>query len=195
MRVFRDDNLQNDIARSKALQEDLRQNNRANQVLAEQTAKIRSLTDEYNQKKKDLNDEISKLRADNQTRLDEMRADNQKDLNRERADREKIQDQYNELLRSYENLDEKKNREFEARMNTMKDEIGSWEEKFDHVVEVHKKNNIISTFLVVAAVIAAVAIGFIGGEYVNSSRSVKQQTQAIPQSSTATTTTTPSTSK
>lgn len=194
MRVFRDDNLQNDIARSNALAEDLRQNNRADQVLAEQTAKIRSLTDEYNQKKKDLNDEISKLRADNQARLDEMRADNQKDLNRERADREKLQDQYNELLRSYENLDEKKNREFEARMNTMKDEIGAWEEKFDHVVEVHKKNNIISTFLVVAAVIAAVAIGFIGGEYVNSSRSVKQQTQAIQQSST-TTTTTPSTSK
>lgn len=195
MRVFRDDHLQDDIARSQALAEDLRQNNRADQVLAEQTAKIRSLTDEYNQKKRELNEEISKLRADNQARIDEMRVDNQRELNRERESKEHLQTQYDELLKSYETLDEKKNKEFELRMSEMKDEIGAWEEKFDHVVEVHKRNNIISVFLVIAAIIAALSIGFIGGEFVNSSRNVKQQTEAIQSSITSTPSTNTTSSK
>ena len=179
MRIFRTDKMEDDIVRTNVKAEELRQSEKADQVLIEQTAKIQALTDEYNQKRHELLDDIDKLRKDNQARIDNMRMDNEKDLAREREVKDELRSRYDALLENYKNLDDKKEQEFEGRITEMKDEICAWQEKFDHMVEVHKRNNLVSIFFVIAAIIAAVSIGFIGGEYVNSVRNVKQQTQAI----------------
>ena len=57
--MFRDELLQEDIARTRVLDEELRQNDRADQVLAEQTAKIRAMTDDFNAKKHSLHQELA----------------------------------------------------------------------------------------------------------------------------------------
>lgn len=181
MHQFQTDYLQEDIARTNALQEDLRQSEKADAVLAEQTAKIRALTDEYAAKRRELQDDIEQLRKDNKARLEAMQNDCNKDIARVEADKESLSQRYDKLLEKYNNLDEKKDKEYQARMNELKDELEAWSEKYDHIVDVHKSNNKIATFCVIAAVIAAVAIGFIGGEFTNSKRNVTQQIQQLQQ--------------
>ena len=181
MRDFQNDYLQEDITRISVLQEELRQSEKADAVLAEQTAKIRALSDEYAAKRRELQDDIEQLRKENKSRLEAMQQDCNKDIARANAENESLRQQYDKLLDKYNTLDEKKDKEYQARMNELKDELQAWSEKYDHVVDVHKSNNKIATFCVIAAVIAALAIGFIGGEFTNSKRNVKEQLQQIQQ--------------
>ena len=51
------------------------------------------------------------------------------------------------------------------------------------MAEVHKKSNLTSIFFVISAVIAALFIGFVGGEFVNISRQTKQEYQTIMEES------------
>ena len=60
-------------------------------------------------------------------------------------------------------------------MNEIRDEASSWEEKCNHVIEVHKRSNLLSVFIVIAVMIVSLAIGFIGGEYVNINRKSQQK--------------------
>lgn len=181
MRDFQNDYLQEDITRISVLQEELRQSEKADAVLAEQTAKIRALSNEYAAKRRELQDDIEQLRKENKARLEAMQQDCNKDVARANAENESLRQQYDKLLDKYNTLDEKKDKEYQARMNELKDELQAWSEKYDHVVDVHKSNNKIATFCVIAAVIAALAIGFIGGEFTNSKRNVKEQLQQIQQ--------------
>lgn len=181
MREFQNDYLQADIARTNALQEELRQSEKADAVLAEQTAKIRSLTDEYAAKRRELQDDIEQMRADNKARLESMKHDCEKDIEKAMNDKDAIREQYNQLLEKYKTLDEKKDEEYKSRMNELHDELEAWSEKYDHIVDVHKKSNLMATFFVIAAIIASIAIGYIGGEFMNSNRNVKQQIQTMQQ--------------
>lgn len=181
MHQFQMDYLQEDIARTNALQEELRQSEKADMVLAEQTAKIHALTDEYAAKRRELQDDIEQLRNENKAKLEAMRNDCNNDIARIEADKESLSQMYDKLLEKYNNLDEKKDKEYQARMGELRDELEAWSEKYDHIVDVHKNNNKIATFCVIAAVIAALAIGFIGGEFTNSKRDVNQQIQQIQQ--------------
>ena len=181
IREFQQDYLKEDITRIEVLQEELRQNEKADAVLAEQTARIQALTDEYAAKRDDLQSDIEHLRKENKARLEQMKKDCDKDIERVNADKESLRQQYNTLLDKYNNLDEKKDEEYKARMGELKDELEAWSEKYDHIVDVHKTNNRIATFFVIAAVIAAITIGFIAGEFANSKHNVNQQIQQIQQ--------------
>lgn len=174
MRAFVNDNREADIARTRTLAAELRQKDKADQVLAEQTAKIRSLTNEFTQKKRDLQSDIERMRAENQARLDETRADGEAAVARVRAEKEELQNRFDDLLLQYRTLDDKKSQEYESRLEEARSEVASWESRTQHLMDVHKKNNIVSTFLLIAALIAALAIGFIGGEYIRIGSSVKQ---------------------
>ena len=66
-------------------------------------------------------------------------------------------------------------------MNEYKDELEAWSAKYDDIVDLHKRNNRIATFLAIAAVIAAISFAFTGGEFANSKRNVNQQLQTIQQ--------------
>lgn len=179
MKAFRDDNRQADIAMSKAMAEDLRQSEKADQVLAEQTAKISALTAEYTQKKKELSDEITRLQKDNQARIAELKSEADERLARSEREKDELQKKFDDLLTKFQTLDEDKNKEYAGRLEEMRDEVHSWEVKCNHMMDVHKRSNLISGFLVVAAVIAALAIGFIGGEYMNVSNNVREEQSRI----------------
>ena len=175
MRSFREDNRQNDIARSKALSDELAQSEKADMVLAEQTAKIAALTEEYNQKKVDLRDEIERLRAENERQVADLNRSADDRVAKVEAEKAALELRVNDLLQQYSTLDERKNKEYEDRMLAAKNEVAAWEDKCNHMMEVHKRSNLVSGFLVIAGLIAALAIGFIGGEYINVNNNAKRQ--------------------
>lgn len=181
MREFQNDYLQHDIARTNALQEELRQSEKADAVLAEQTAKIRQLSDEYAAKRRELTAEIESLRQDNKARLEMMQKDCDRDVQKVLDDKAALHDQYDKLLEKYKSLDAEKDEQYKARMNELHSELEAWSDKYDHIVEVHQKSNRVAILCVIAAMIAAISIGFIGGAFANSKHNVKQQLQAIQQ--------------
>lgn len=179
MHRFIEDNRQADIARMNVLAEDLRQKERADQVLADQTAKIRTMVQDHNNKRKELMDEIEKLRADNQATIISLKQESSAELEKVRAEKSELEAKFNDLLDKYSNLDAMKDKEYEERMEELRDEVFSWEDKCDHLASVHKRNSLNSVFFVVSAVIAALFIGFVGGEFVSLSRQTKSEYRSI----------------
>lgn len=183
--VYLEDNRQADIARVKVLEDDLRQTDRADKILAEQTAKIHAMTEEYTAKRKDLQADVERIRKENDVRIAEMKRDNEDKLARVENEKAQLQQQIASLLDDYKELDAKKAQEYESRLSEMRSEIANWEDKCEHVISVHKRSNLMSVFFIVAAVIAALTIGFIGGEYTNTNRMVKQNQSLLMQQSDA----------
>lgn len=179
MRAFVNDNREADIARTRTLAAELRQKDKADTVLAEQTAKIRSLTNEFTQRKRDLQSEIDRIRQENEERIKSVRADGDASVARVESEKEELQGRFNDLLEQYRTLDDKKSKEYEERMEELKDEISSWETRCNHLMDVHKKNNLVSVFLLLAILIAAFTIGFIGGERIRIGSSMSQVQQSI----------------
>ena len=67
-------------------------------------------------------------------------------------------------------------------MRELENERASWEDKCDHLIQVHKRSNVLSGLLVAVVIIACLAIGFVGGQYMNSSRSLEDAQYRIMQS-------------
>lgn len=181
LRNFQNDYMKSEIARTEVLGEELRQTEKADKILAEQTQKMNAMQQEHANKRAELQREIEQIRQENENRLRNVKEDAQRDVNLAKRDAEDMHKKYDELFEKYKNLDAAKNDEYRARMAELKDEIEALNDRNDHLVEVHKKSNLIATFFVIASIIAAIAIGYIGGEYVNSSRYVKQQINAMQQ--------------
>lgn len=183
MRIFRDDLVQEDIARVRVLEEDLRQNDKADQVLAEQTTKIRNLTEDFTQKKQALHMEIDRMRADNQARIEELKQDADARVARVQEDKDAVQKQMNDLLDNYKHLEETTERKYKSQISELKDEIASSNERNQHLMTAHARDNKMSILLLAVAVIAALSIGFVAGEFMNSNRQVKMYQQQMYQQS------------
>ena len=179
MRAFVDANRQDDMARSAILAEELRQNERADKVLAEQTAKMQALSSEYQVKRQALMDDIETLKNENAQRIAAMKEDNAQNMERAAAEKQALEKKYDDLLTRYQNLDDTKEKEFEARFEEMRDLNDALEDRCDHLMEVHRRSNLISIFLIIAVAIATLAIGFIGGEYINTQHRTAMEQQQI----------------
>ena len=175
MKAFIEDNRQNDIARTRALQDELLQSEKADVVLAEQTSKIRALNEDFNQRKSALEAEIARIRSENTRTVAELKSGYEDDIKQLEDQKTQLQRQIDGLLDKYKTLDERKSKEYEHRMAELEDNALSWKEKCDNILESHRKANTLYIFLIIAALIAALAIGFIGGEYLNISRKTADQ--------------------
>lgn len=174
LQKFMDENRKDEIARSEALAQELAQSNKADAVLAESTEKLRNMAAEYDAKRLSLLQEIEAGEQKRKAELAEQKAKHDEivaDLKEQNA---VLQSRIDKLVEDYAKLDEKKAKENESRISELKAENQSWADKCDHIIETHKRSNIIGGFLAAAAVIAAIAIGFIAGEYIN----INKTTQA-----------------
>lgn len=179
MDAFLEENRKADIVHTRTLEEELRQTEKADAVLAEQTAKIRAMCEEHKQKRQSLLDEIQKIRDDNQAEIDALNREHDFKLEQMRNENEILQTRLNEMMDKYANIDKTKGEEYESRLSELKEQVLSWEDKCTHLAEVHKRSNLTSVFFVISAVIASLFIGFVGGEFVNINRQTKQEYQSI----------------
>lgn len=179
MRAFVDACRLDDVARNRVHEEELRQKNKADEVLAEQTAKMQNLSEEYRQKREALLEDLENLKRENAQRIASLKEDNEQEIARLKASRQALEEKYDNLLSRYESLDEAKDKEYEARYSEMRDANDALEDRCDHLMEVHRRSNLVSTFLMIAVGVAALAIGFIGGEYINTQRRTALEQQQI----------------
>lgn len=181
MQAYVDANRKDEIARSQALAEELSQKNKADEVLKEYTEKMKNLSAEFDLKVRSLQTDLAKMERDNEAKLqnkdDEWSAklDDANDRNKE------LQDQLDRLLDKYSRLDEFKDQEYQARLQTLQNEKTVMESQYNHVVSVHKKNNTVSALLVVAIAIVMLASGFIIGSFINIKYDTEDTSKQIQQ--------------
>ena len=84
-------------------------------------------------------------------------------------------------MEQYTQIDERKGREYEARLAQAKDEAEAWSDKYDYLAAAHKKNNIFIVALAAVGVIAALAIGVLVGTNMNLGAQQQQTSTAITQ--------------
>lgn len=182
MQDFLDNNRKDEVARAKALSDELVRDNKVAQTVEEYKQRMDALAAEHAAKKQALETEIQTLRRQQEDALrrkDEEFAVKLADARKQTSD---IKGMLDEANRRYYELDERKDRDYEARMTALKDQNQVLSDKMTNIVETHKRTNTISAFLVVAILVAALAIGFIGGQWIRTSfggKSTDTRTEAI----------------
>ena len=167
MTRFIDDNRKDEKARIAAMAEENRQIKKANEVRKDYTAKIKAMSAEFDVKKTALQADIEKIKRSHQMEIDARESEWQERLDLEKKKADELQQQVDELLSKFADLDSKKKEEYESRINTLEQEKASWEEQMQHVIETHNRTNKLSIVLIVAILIASIGIGFMFGSLIN----------------------------
>lgn len=178
---YLDDNRKNDVAHDQALAEELAQTQKADMVIAEYTERLQSMKEEFESKKASLNADLERMQRENELALQKKEDEWQEKYARSENTVAEQRGEINGLLDKYAGLDAAKNQEFSARINELKNEKDALEDKCQHIVNTHKTANHTVIFITIIAVIAALAIGFIGGYFVYSNTSKKAREEAIVQ--------------
>lgn len=179
--TFLDNNRKDDIARTKALAEELAQQEKADKVLAEYTEKLRAKDAEFEAHTRMLEQEVANDKKDMQKHIAEYKAECASKVEDVKKQKDEVQAKLDELMEQYTQIDERKGREYEARLAQAKDEAEAWSDKYDYLAAAHKKNNIFIVALAAVGVIAALAIGVLIGTNMNLGAQQQQTSTAITQ--------------
>ena len=176
MQTFLDENRKDEVARAQALADDLEQSQRIESITSDYTQQVNALRAEYDAQNRSLQIEMDRVRKDAERRLVDKDKDCEFRLNQMQERNRQLDEQMKSLHSQYLTLDEKKDTEYQVRIKALEDRNQSQKEELEHVIEVHKHNNTISLILAIVAIIAAVAIGFIAGQWsrINYSKTVDQ---------------------
>lgn len=179
---FMDKHRKEDAARVSVLAEKQAQEQKADKVLAEQTEKLNRMTADFDAKNKAIHADLERMR---QKYSDDMKQrDREYDdmVSKKDAFAQSLQKRIDDMTAQMAQMDEKKKQEYSSRMQELESERDAWEDKCDHLIQVHKRSNVLSGLLVVVVIAACLAIGFVGGQYANSQKNMEATQNRIMQS-------------
>lgn len=179
LQKFMDENRKDEIARSEVLARELAQSKKVDEVLAESTQKLNNLAADYDAKRLALLQEIDVTEKRHKSELATQKAAHESAMVDLKERNRSLQSRVDQLVSDISNLDDRKSREVEKQITELKAENQAWSAKCDNIMEMHKRGNVIGIFLAAVAVIAAVAIGFIAGEYININKTAQAANNQI----------------
>lgn len=167
---FIDSNRKDEVARIETLKAEQERNSKVQQVMQEYNERINTMKAEFDANRSVLKGELDNIQRDNATRLKQNQQDYESRLQDAKAQNESLQKRLDDLLNRYSDIDKIKDMEYSTRINQLTNERDSWRDKCNHDADIHKKSNITAVFLTIISVIAAIAIGFIAGYAISSSK-------------------------
>lgn len=167
MMEFIDTNRKDEIARAKALDEENRQHERADAVMAECTAKMQQQTEEFEARRLALSTELEDMKRQHAAELKAKEAEYQNGLHKATADHETLQARVDKLTDDLCSLDNKKEEQYQSRIDALVAEREAFSQKYDHLTDMTKKNHMMLITASVVGVVAALVVGFVAGEFVN----------------------------
>ncbi len=179
--AFLDENRKDDIARTRALEAELAQSEKADKVMAEYEQKLKNRVVEFEAERQRLGAELESMDRRTKEQIAEVKASAVKREDELQAENDRLRGQVDDLLKQYRELDEKKEREYGARTKEARDERDAWADKCDHMMKMHRKSSAIAVTAAVLAVIASLAIGVIVGTNMNLDFGSKDASTAITQ--------------
>lgn len=178
---FIDTNRKDEISRIEVLREQQRQTEKADAVMAECTSKMQRQTEEFEARRKALSEELEQLRRrfrDDLSAKEQEYADN---IRKAKADHETMQGRIDNLLSEITRLDDKKESEYASRMDALVAEREASDQKYEHLVDMVKKERMMVLTACTVAVVASLVVGFVIGEFVNIKGKSVQAQKAITQ--------------
>ena len=160
---FLDENRKDDIAHTKALAEELAQIEKAEKVASEYEAKIKAQAAEFASRVEELNATALNNKLANEKEIESLKAEHERKLNHKEEEAEKLQEKIEKLTEDYAKLDEKKEAEYSARLQALKDANENAEARYDLLAKSQKRGNMISIALSVVLAVATCAIGVLVG--------------------------------
>ena len=167
---FIDENRKDEKARIEALAENNRQVKQANDVRKEYAAKMKAMASEFDMKKVALEADISAMQRKHDE--DIRKSDNEwkAKLAEYQAKIDSLQEELKQSKEDFHNLHDTLEADYGKQIDDLKNELDLREDNMGHVIETHKRSNLITVFLIIAAVIAAIGAGFILGTWINVSK-------------------------
>ena len=160
---FLDENRKDDIAHTKALAEELAQSEKAEKVASEYEAKIKAQAAEFASRVEELNATALNNKLANEKEIESLKAEHERKINHKEEEAEKLQEKIEKLIEDYAKLDEKKEAEYSARLQALKDANENAEARYDLLAKSQKRGNMISIALSVVLAVATCAIGVLVG--------------------------------
>lgn len=167
MNDFLDTHRKDEVAHDKILAEELAQKSKADKVLEEYTTKLKEQTEDFEAKKQSMKAELEAMDRKTAAIVHEKQIECDNRIAKMRESLAEQEVQMAELLDKYAALDETKEKEYSARLAAALDENEAWSNKFDSVVSMHKKSNVLYVALAFVACIATLAIGALIGYNMN----------------------------
>lgn len=168
---FIDDNRKDEKARIETLAEERRQTNKAEEVRREYAAKIKAMSAEFDMKKTVLQADIDRLHQEHELERAKMEKEWAKKINEEKSRSAEVQNRLDELLDKYAEVDANKTVEYQKKLEDLESEKETWKRHTDDIIEAHKKSDStnfkLSIVVIIAAMIAAIGIGFMCGSIIN----------------------------
>lgn len=165
MAKFRDDNRKDEIKRIETLGEELKQTEKADKVAAEYTARIRQISADAEAKRQALAADLREAEIAHSAAMQTRETEHSRTVATLKSANETLRQQTEDLMAQIARMDEAKNEEFRGRMGELEMQRDSANEKYNHLVDTQKRSNFIVGLLCAVAVVAAVAVGFVAGEY------------------------------
>ena len=181
MTRFIDDNRKDEKARIEYLAEENRQVKKANEVRRDFTAKIKAMSAEMQMKQTMLQADIDRMNSEHEAALESSRTEWANRIEEERAKSQNLQRQVDDLLEKYAALDDRKKNEYASRISELEMMNKSKDEDMEHLVEMHKRSNVVTVLLIVAILLAAIGVGFMFGSIMNVRKTSQIEQQGIYQ--------------
>lgn len=166
-----DDFMQMNIADEKAriatLQRDNEITDRANQVAADYTARIQDMTADFEARQAQMRADMDESLKNSRKLLNDKDAEYRDRLRKASEENQTLNERITQLLGDMARLDDKKEAEYQVRIDDLVGERNAFSQKYDHLVDMQKKGSVLLVTLGTVGVIAALVIGFVIGEYVN----------------------------
>lgn len=179
--AFLDEHRKEDIMHDKVVAEELAQSEKADKVMAEYEQKLRTRAAEFNAERDALKSDIEATERRTAERIKAIQGDYDRRVDELRNENTNLKGQLDDLIKQYAGLDERKAREYGARLAEAKDEAKAWSAKCDSMMAVQRKGHIVSITAIVVAIIAALSIGVLVGTNMSLDMGSSKASTAIEQ--------------
>lgn len=179
--AFLDEHRKDDIMHDKVVAEELAQSEKADKVMAEYEQKLRTRAAEFNAERDALKSDIEATERRTAERIKAIQGDYDRRVDELRNENANLKGQLDDLIKQYADLDERKAREYGARLAEAKGEAKAWSAKCDSMMAVQRKGHIVSITAIVVAIIAALSIGVLVGTNMSLDMGSSKASTAIEQ--------------
>lgn len=173
MRAFIEDNRSNDIARTNALTEELRQHDKVRELMSEHASKVEQMRADFAAERTKLETQIDNIRSDNKQHLADVESRATERLNHEKERNAELQKQLEELRAQNEKIYAKAREEYAHQLEEKNSEIAALHDRQKEAADQQKRSNKLAVTLIAAIAICAIGIGFILGTYIRLDHDVK----------------------
>lgn len=183
---FIDDNRKDEKARIETIAEEQRRVKQSEELRKEYASKIKAMTSEFDMQKTVLQADVDRMRQEHEIEIEKLENTHENQLKEEKARSEELQKKLDELLDKYADIDAAKALEYKDKLEDLEHEKETWKRHTDDIIAEHKKSEAstfkMSIIVIIAAVIAAIGIGFMCGSILNIRKTSQIEQQSISQS-------------